>query len=197
MSSTSLYFLFRDSTKNFFNLTSIVWTILIRVSRARARLFDPALQLLAKRQSPVDSKRYVRFRTFFSKAWIGSPRDLPMISMGSFSSLKPPLQCPGDFSPLNKVRQREKCRWMIRRTRYVPGSHPRGKFPQQACLEIEGHFETWPHEKVQSDRSTRFRANLENRPLLPGRTTPPEIMRFRPIGGVFWPPRADVLFSIT
>ena len=26
------------------------------------------------------------------------------------SSLKPSLQCPGGFSPLNKVRQREKCR---------------------------------------------------------------------------------------
>ena len=47
MSSTSLYFLSRDLTKNFFNLTSTVWTILIRVLRARPRLFDPALQLLA------------------------------------------------------------------------------------------------------------------------------------------------------
>ena len=75
--------------------------------------------------------------------------------------------------------------------------HPWGKFLQQAFLEIEGHFETWPHEKVQSDRSTRFWANPENRPLLPECTTPPGIMRFRPIGGVFWTPRADISFSLT
>ena len=65
-----------------------------------------------------------------------------MISISSFSSLKPPLQCPGDFSALNKIRQREKCRLKIRLTRYGPGPHPRGKFPQQAFLEIEGHFKT-------------------------------------------------------
>ena len=33
MSSTSLYFLSRDLTKTFFNLPSLRWTILIRVSR--------------------------------------------------------------------------------------------------------------------------------------------------------------------
>ena len=161
------------------------------------RLLDPALQLLAKWQSLVDSKRYVRFRIFFSKAWLVSLRDLPRMIRGSFSSLKPPLQCPGGFGPLNKVRQREKCRWKIWHTRYAPGSHPRRQFSQQAFLEIEGHYESWPHEKVQSDRSTRFRANPENRPLRPGRTIPPGIMWFRSIGGVFWTPRADLLFSIT
>ena len=65
-----------------------------------------------------------------------------MMIMGSFSSLKPPLQYPGGFSPLNKVRLREKCRRQIRGIRYAPGSYPRGKFLQQAFLEIEEHFET-------------------------------------------------------
>ena len=90
-------------------------------------------------QSLVDSRRYVRFRTFFSKACLVSLRDLPIMIMSSFSSLKLPLQCPGGFSPLNKVRQREICRWKIRRTRYAPESHLRGKFPQQAFLDIEGY----------------------------------------------------------
>ena len=166
--------------------------MIIRVSRARPRLFDTALQLTtARRFEAVRAISHI-----FSKAWLVWLKDLPMMIMGSYSSLEPLLQCLGGFSPLKKVRQCEKCRWKIRRTRCAPEYHPRGKFPQQAFLEIEGHFETWPHEKVQSDRSTRFRANPENRSLLPGRTTPPGIMWFRPIGGVFWTPRADLSFSI-
>ena len=128
------------------------------------------------------ARRFEAVRTIlhiFSKAWLVSLKDLPMMIMGSYSSLKP-LQCLCGFSPLNKVRQCEKCR-----TRYAPGYHPRGMFPQQAFLEIEGHFETWPHEKFQSDQSTRFRANPENRSLLPGPTTSPGIMWFRLIEGVF------------
>ena len=43
--------------------------------------------------------------------------------------------------------------------------------------------------KVQSDRSTRFRANPENRLLLPGCITPPRTMRFKLMEDVFWKPR--------
>ena len=179
MSSTSLNFLSRNLTKKicqpYFDRLDNTYTGFAR-STVVIRYGSSVVGQM------TTARRFEALRAIshiFSKAWLVSLKDLPMMIMGSYSSLQPPLQCLGGFSPLNKVRQCEKCRWMMRRTRYALGYHPRGKFPQQAFLEIEGYFETRLHEKVQSNRSTRFRANLENRSLLPGRTTPPGIMWFR------------------
>ena len=57
-------------------------------------------------------------------------------------------------------------------------------------------LQTWLHEKVQSDRSTRFRVKTNNRFSVPGVITFLRIVRFRLIGGFSLTPRTGLLFGL-
>ena len=136
MSSTSLYFLSRDLTKTFFNLPSLRTYTGFTRSTAVIRSGSSVVgrTTIARRLEAVRAISQIFFKCM---NWL--TEGLADDEHGLIFIVETSSSMPRWFQPSKKSPSTRKM--SMKRTRYAPGSHPRGNFPQRAFLEIEGHFE--------------------------------------------------------